>query len=122
MPLGFVTAILPELSLDEVLAFAAAEGFACVEAMCWPVGRAERKYAGVTHVDVTDFTPAKADAVLAACDRHGVALSGLGYYPNALDPDPAVADVAVSHLRRLIAAAPLLGLQTHWAPLPAGPV
>ena len=112
MQLGFVTAILPELSLDEVLAFAAAEGLACVEAMCWPVGRAERKYAGVTHVDVTDFTPAKADAVLAACDRHGVALSGLGYYPNALDPDPAVANAAVSHLRRLIAAAPLLGLQT----------
>jgi len=112
MRLGFVTAILPELSLDEVLAFAAAEGFACVEAMCWPVGRAERKYAGVTHVDVTDFTPDKADAVLAACNRHGVGLSGLGYYPNALDPDPAVANAAVSHLRRLIAAAPLLGLQT----------
>jgi sugar phosphate isomerase/epimerase len=112
MRLGFVTAILPELSLDEVLAFAAAEGFACVEAMCWPVGRAERKYAGVTHVDVTGFTPAKADAVLAACNRHGVGLSGLGYYPNALDPDPAVANAAVSHLRRLIAAAPLLGLQT----------
>ena len=112
MRLGFVTAILPELSLDEVLAFAAAEGFACVEAMCWPVGRAERKYAGVTHVDVTGFTPAKADAVLAACNRHGVGLSGLGYYPNALDPDPAVAGAAVSHLRQLIAAAPLLGLQT----------
>jgi sugar phosphate isomerase/epimerase len=112
MRLGFVTAILPELSLDEVLAFAAAEGFACVEAMCWPVGRAERKYAGVTHVDVTDFTPAKADAVLAACNRYGVGLSGLGYYPNALDPNPAVAGAAVSHLRQLIAAAPLLGLQT----------
>ena len=112
MRLGFVTAILPELSLDEVLAFAAAEGFACVEAMCWPVGRAERKYAGVTHVDVTACTPAKADAVLAACDRHGVGLSGLGYYPNALDPDPAVAGAAVSHLRQLIAAAPLLGLRT----------
>jgi sugar phosphate isomerase/epimerase len=107
-----MTAILPELSLDEVLAFAAAEGFVCVEAMCWPVGAADRKYAGVTHVDVTDFTQAKADAVLAACDRHGVALSGLGYYPNALDPDPAVADAAVAHLRRLIAAAPLLGLRT----------
>ena len=112
MRLGFMTAILPELSLDEVLAFAAAEGFVCVEAMCWPVGTADRKYAGVTHVDVTDFTQAKADAVLAACDRHGVALSGLGYYPNALDPDPAVADAAVAHLRRLIAAAPLLGLRT----------
>jgi len=112
MRLGFVTAILPELSLDEVLAFASAEGFACVEAMCWPVGAAERKYAGVTHVDVTDFTPGQAAEVLAACARHGVALSGLGYYPNPLDPDPAVANAAVAHLRRVIAAAPLLGLDT----------
>jgi hypothetical protein len=58
MKLGFVSAILPDLSLGEVLAFAAAEGFACVEAMCWPVGRAERKYAGVTHVDVAPLLPA----------------------------------------------------------------
>lgn len=112
MKLGFVTAILPELSLDDVLAFAAAEGFACVEAMCWPVGRAERKYAGVTHVDVSEFTRAMADDILASCDRHRVALSALGYYPNPLDPDPAVADAAIAHLRRLIAAAPLLGLDT----------
>ena len=112
MQLGFVSAILPELSLDEVLRFAAAEGFACVEAMCWPVGKADRKYAGVTHVDVTEFSRSKADDILATCDRHGVALSALGYYPNPLDPDPAVADAAVAHLRRLIAAAPLLGLQT----------
>ena len=41
LSLGFVSAILPELSLDEVLAFAAAERFACVELMCWPVGRAD---------------------------------------------------------------------------------
>ena len=61
MQLGFVTAILPEFDLDQVLAFAAAERFACVEAMCWPVGKAERKYAGVTHVDVTEFTRARAD-------------------------------------------------------------
>ena len=112
MQLGFVTAIFPELSLDEVLACAAAEGFSCVEAMCWPVGVAERKYAGVTHVDVSDFTQAQADAVLRACDRHGVALSGLGFYPNVLDPDPAVADAAVAHLRRVIVAAPLLRLRT----------
>ena len=40
MQLGFVTAILHDLPFDEVLAFAAAEGFAVVEPMCWPVGRA----------------------------------------------------------------------------------
>ena len=55
MQLGFVSAILPDLSLEEVLAFAADEGFACVELMCWPPGKADRRYAGVTHLDVTDF-------------------------------------------------------------------
>jgi sugar phosphate isomerase/epimerase len=112
MQLGFVSAILPEYSLDEVLGFAAAEGFTCVEAMCWPPGKAERKYAGVTHVDVTDFTQAKADDIRSRCDRHGVSLSALGFYPNPLDPDPAVAEPAVAHLRKLIAATPLLGLDT----------
>ena len=112
MQLGFVSAILPELSLDEVCGFARAERFACVEAMCWPVGKAERKYAGVTHVDVTDFSQAAADDVNAVAARHGVALSGLGYYPNLLDPDAAAAAVAVEHIKRVIAAAPLLGLDT----------
>jgi hypothetical protein len=56
MKLSFASAILPELSLKQVVQFAAGNGFATVELMCWPVGRAERRYAGVTHVDVTNFT------------------------------------------------------------------
>ncbi len=112
MKLGFVSAILAELPLNEVLAFAAAEGFGCVEAMCWPVGKAERKYAGITHVDVTDFTPAKADEVNALCAKHGVALSALGYYPNPLDPDEAAAATYAEHLRKVIVAARMLGLST----------
>jgi len=112
MKLGFVSAILHELSLEEVLAFAAAEKFSCVEVMCWPVGKADRRFAGVTHIDVTDFTTASADAVHAACARHGVGLSALGYYPNLLDPDPAVASVAMDHLKKVMVAARLLGLDT----------
>jgi sugar phosphate isomerase/epimerase len=56
MQLGFVSAILPDLSLEEVLDFAAANDFSCVEVMCWPKGKAERRYAGVTHMDVMDFS------------------------------------------------------------------
>ena len=112
MKLGFVSAILPELSLDEVLAFAAAEGFSCVELMCWPTGRAERKYAGVTHVDVCGFTVARAAEVKACAARHGVEISALGYYPNALDPSPEVSGVAVAHLEKVIRAAAMLGLRT----------
>jgi sugar phosphate isomerase/epimerase len=51
MKLGFVTAIVPELSLEQVLTLARDEGFGCIEVMCWPVGKAERKYAGITHID-----------------------------------------------------------------------
>lgn len=112
MKLGFVSAILPELSLDEVLAFAAAKGFSCVELMCWPTGQAERRYAGVTHVDVCEFTPQRAAEVNAAAARHGVEISALGYYPNALDPSPEVSGVAVAHLQKVIRAAAMLGLRT----------
>lgn len=111
MTLGFVSAILAELSLAEVLAFAREDGFACVELMCWPVGKADRKYAGVTHVDVTDFTPAKAGEVNALVTQYGVGISALGYYPNPLDPDLQAARAFCEHLRKVIAAAKLLGLR-----------
>jgi sugar phosphate isomerase/epimerase len=111
MKLGFVSAIVPELSLEQVLAFARDEGFACVEAMCWPVGKAERKYAGVTHVDVTGFSQAQADDVNALCTKYGASLSGLGFYPNPLDPDLAAAKRCVDHLKKVILAAERLGLK-----------
>ena len=63
MQLGFVSAILGDLSLEQVLGFARDEGFACVELMCWPPGGADRRYAGVTHLDVTHFTDADAGRV-----------------------------------------------------------
>lgn len=109
--LGFVSAILPELSLAEVLAFAAAERFASVEIMCWPIGKAERKYAGITHLDVHGFTPARAGEVHALCAQHGVSITALGYYPNPLDPNLAVAQAAVKHLKKVIKAAAMLGLR-----------
>lgn len=112
MQLGFVSAILPELSLEQVLAFARDEGFTCVEAMCWPVGRAERKFAGVTHVDVERLTRAGADDLNALCADAGVNLTALGYYPNPLDPDPAVSRAAVEHLKKVIRAAARLRLTT----------
>lgn len=112
MKLGFMTAILPDLTLEQIVTFAAREGFACLEIMCWPVGKAERKFAGVTHIDVSTLTKTRAEDILALCDKHGVSLTGLGYYPNPLDPDPKTARTAVSHLKRVIAAAPKLGLNT----------
>ena len=110
MKLGFVSAILPELSLDEVLAFARQERFDCVEVMCWPAGGPNRKYGGVMHINVSEFSPAQADDVRALCEKHRVAISGLGYYPNPLSANAAEAEVARGHLPKVIEAARLLGL------------
>jgi sugar phosphate isomerase/epimerase len=111
MKLGFVSAIFPELSLEQTLHFAREQAFACVEAMCWPVGKAERKYAGVTHVDVSNLTRTQADDVNALCEKYRVSLSALGYYPNPLDPNLAAAKRAVEHLKKVIRAAEKLGLR-----------
>ncbi|MCX6849001.1 MAG: sugar phosphate isomerase/epimerase [Verrucomicrobia bacterium] len=110
MKFGFVTAILPELSFDNVLNFARHEGFSTVEVMCWPVGKAERKYAGVTHIDVTAMSKSQAQEILGHCQDQGVSISALGYYPNMLDPDAAVSRAGVSHFKKVIAAAPKLGV------------
>jgi sugar phosphate isomerase/epimerase len=112
MQLGFVTAILPELSLADVAQFAGETGFDCIEVMCWPVSKAERRYAGVTHIDVTDFTSAQADAVRKTMSAAGVQISALGYYPNPLTPHGDESDIAVAHLRKVIQAAAQLGLST----------
>ncbi len=110
MKLGFVSAILPDLSLEKVLEFAAAEGFESVELMCWPVGKAERRYAGVTHVDVSSLGKAEAKKIRTLCEKTGVEISGLGYYPNVLSPDPAEAEACREHLKKVIRAAPMLGV------------
>jgi sugar phosphate isomerase/epimerase len=111
MKLGFTSAILPDLSLEQVARFAAAEGYECVELMCWPVGKAERRYAGVTHIDVAQFGRDEAQQVQQIMAASGVTISGLGYYPNALAPNAEEAKVAVEHIRRVIAAAELLGIR-----------
>ena len=110
MKIGFVTAIAHDSTFEEVLAFAAETGYDVVEPMCWPLGKAERRYAGITHIDVTGFGPAECAAVKQLCERYGVGLSALGYYPNPLVGDAAERDVYASHLRAVIDASALLGV------------
>ena len=85
--LGFASAIVPELTLEEVLTLAAEIGYDCVEVMCWPQGKAERRYAGVTHIDVSNMKKSEATHINNLLKTSGVSISSLGYYPNALSPD-----------------------------------
>jgi len=110
MQLGFVSAIFGDLPLEDVLTFAAAEGYDCVEVMCWPAGGPDRKYGGVMHIDVEGFAQTQADDVRALCQKHGVRISALGYYSNPLAADAEEAEHARTHLKKVLDAAPLLGL------------
>ncbi|MHC4880454.1 MAG: sugar phosphate isomerase/epimerase family protein [Planctomycetota bacterium] len=110
MQLGFVSAILPEVEFADVMNFAGQTGYSCVEVCCWPVSKAERRYAGITHIDVADFSVAQADDVRAVAEKSGVAISGLGYYPNPLSPNAEESETAIAHIRKVIEASAVLGI------------
>ncbi len=111
LDLGFVSAILPNKNLDEVLAFAQKEHFACVEVMCWPSENADtRRYAGVSHISVDALSQ---DELLALKDKlanQPVKISALGYYPNPMDPDEKQASFYRNHIKKIIKAASALGI------------
>jgi sugar phosphate isomerase/epimerase len=110
MKLGFVSAILPEFTLDQVLTFAQQAGFSSVELMCWPPGGSERRYAGVTHLDATNLSLDAIEKIQSLQAIHQVSISGLGYYPNPLTADKTEAELFLSHLRKVIDAAAALGV------------
>lgn len=110
MKLGIQSAILDGMTFEEVVDFAADNNFDCIEFMCWPKGRATRKYAGVTHIDVVDFSEEKAAYIKDYCRDRGVEISALGYYPNPLCPDTQEAQVYIDHIKKVIDASHMLGI------------
>ncbi|MGD8500131.1 MAG: sugar phosphate isomerase/epimerase [Phycisphaerales bacterium] len=109
--LGFVSAILADQTFEKVMSFAALTGYSCVEIMCWPVGKAERRYAGVTHIDVTDLSRKRIREIRGLLEKKGVTISGLGYYPNPLEADKRNANRCIRHIKKVIDAAERLGLE-----------
>lgn len=111
LDLGFVSAILPNKNLDEVLAFAQKEQFACVEVMCWPSENADtRRYAGVSHIAVDILNRDELLALKEKLAKQSVKISALGYYPNPMDPDEKQASFFRNHLKKVIQAASVLGI------------
>ena len=110
MQLGYVSAILPDFSLEEIFQTASEIGYQCVEVMCWPKGKATRRYAGITHIDVATLDDAAITAIHELSAKHGVNISGLGYYPNALAPDAAESKQASDQIKDVITATAKLGL------------
>lgn len=111
MKLGILTVPFADLALMEVADWAAGAGFECLEIACWPrTGGEARRYAGTSHLDVTNLSQTQADEIMAALRERGLAVSALGYYPNPLHPDADRREQAFTHLRALIAAAARMGV------------
>lgn len=110
MKLGFVSAILDNSTFEEMIDTAASLGFECVEAACWPKGKAERRYAGVTHIDVDSLDDAKAEYIKNYCSEKNVEISSLAFYPNTMDPNLEKRNENIEHLKKLIKASARLGI------------
>ncbi len=112
MKLGFLSAILSDFTFEEVIDYASENDFECVEMACWPTGKAERRYAGVTHINAEELDDNKIAYIKDYCKKRKVAISALGYYPNTLDLDPKKRAVYVGHILKLIEAAKKLEIGT----------
>lgn len=112
MKLGFVSAILEGCTFEEMIGFAGRNGFECVEVACWPQGKAERRYAGVSHIDADRILvdDSYVQHILDCCKENKVEISSLAYYPNTMDGDLEKRKAATEHLKKLIQASHTLGI------------
>jgi sugar phosphate isomerase/epimerase len=109
MKLGVLTAAFPDLTLDQIADWASRNELEALEIACWPADSGEtRRYGGVCHIDVDAIDGSRAHEIHHTLNERGLSISALAYYPNPLDPDPAAATAAVTHLRKVITAAQML--------------
>ena len=112
MKFGLLTAILDGWTLEEVVEIASDMGFKCLEVACWPAGKAERRYAGVSHIDCEriceddEYTAYVKNLVASK----GIEISSLAFYPNVLDANEEKANAAIEHLKTVIKASGKLGV------------
>ena len=112
MKLGFITSILDGWTYEQMMDFASEQGFECVEVACWPEEKAERRYAGVSHIDAerVNQDDEYAAHIMAYAEKAGVEISALAYYPNVMTADKEKRNAAIEHLKNVIRASKKLGV------------
>ena len=111
MKLGFLTAPFPETPLMDVADWASSVGFEVLEIACWPrTTGPSRRYAGTSHIDVANLSDDQATEIVDEIAAKGLSVSGLGFYPNPLHPDPAHRETVIGHLKKVMVAASRMGV------------
>lgn len=112
MKLGIFSAALPQYNLEQLADWAAENQFDALEIACWPVEKANRRYAGVTTIDVVTLDKERAAQIKKYVASKNLVLSSLGYYPNPLSPDLEYRARVIDHLKKVIVAAEMLDVPT----------
>ena len=107
MKLGFVTACMPERSLEQVATWAAANDYEALELAAWPQ-LGDRPFTA-SHIRAEAFDEAEHERVRDVLESNGLVLSALAYYDNNLAADVAERAQYHEHVRRCIDAAAALG-------------
>ena len=110
MKLGFLTACLPDRSLEDIVTWAAQHDYEALEVAAWP-DLGDRPFTA-THLKAEGFGPGDAERVSTLFDEHGLTLSSLAFYDNNLHPDTDERKAVNDHVMALVDAASLLGCPT----------
>ncbi|KQZ90870.1 sugar phosphate isomerase [Phycicoccus sp. Root563] len=110
MKLGFLTACLPDRSLDDIVRWASEHDFEALEVAAWPA-LGDRPFTA-SHITAESFTDGDAERTRSLFEEHRITLSSLAFYDNNLHPDPRERQAVNDHVIACIDAAAMLGVPT----------
>ena len=106
MKIGFLTACLPKIELEDLLQWASSQGFQTLELAAWPV-KSSRDYQA-RQIDASNFTSDEAKRINELFESHNMSISSLAYYDNNLHPNLKKRKSFHDHLKKVIDTASLL--------------
>lgn len=109
MKLGLLTACMPGVSLEDLVAWASGIGFDALELAAWPVN-SDRDYQA-RQIDAARFTADDARRINDLFAKYNMIISAMAYYDNNLTPDLDNCRELHDHLRKVIDTAALLEVE-----------
>jgi sugar phosphate isomerase/epimerase len=109
MKIGFLTACLPNLELEDLVLWASKQGFKTLELAAWPF-ESDRDYQA-RQIDAANFKVDEAKKVKDLFAKHNMEISAMAYYDNNLHPDLANRNYYLNHLKKVIDTASILDVK-----------
>lgn len=109
MKLGFLTACLPKLKLEDLVVWASKNGFQALELAAWP-SKSSRDYQA-RQIDAANFTNDDAKRVKELFAKNNMQISAMAYYDNNVHPDLKIRKSYLHHLKKVIDTAAKLDVK-----------